>query len=193
MAQDVDSEFETAGLWHDEALALRAVLKGCGLDEALKWGKPCYSHDGGNICIIQRFRDFLALMFFKGALVDDPDGILAPQGPNSRSGYRVTFNSLEEVEAKADAVRACAASAIEVERRGLKIEAVEPRDLDLPDELVDAFDTDPDFRAAFEALTPGRQRGYVLHFAGAKQAATRTSRIETSRTSIFRGKGLQDR
>lgn len=190
---DLDALFDEAALWREEALALRNILLDCGLSEEMKWGKACYSHNGANICIIQRFKAHLALMFFKGALVQDVDGILAPQGPNSRSGYRATFNSVQEVKHAAGSIRACIASAIEVEEKGLRLEAPAPGDLDLPEELVFAFDEDPDLRAAFDELTPGRQRGYVLHFSGAKQSATRTARIGRCRQRILAGKGYNER
>ena len=187
----LDRQFSEAKLWREEALALRAVLLDCGLTEAMKWGKPCYGQDGANIAIIQRMKGFLALLFFKGALLDDPDGILAPQGPNSRSGYRAVFTSVQDVERMAPSIRACVRQALEVERKGLKVET--STEIDLPEELVFAFDEDPDFRAAFEALTPGRQRGYALYFSDAKQSETRTSRIEKYRQKIFDGKGFHDR
>ncbi len=183
--------FTSADKWRSEAQALRVILLDCGLEEALKWGKPCYSHDGANICIIQRMKDFLALMFFKGALVEDADGLLVPQGPNSRSGYRATFTSVAQVNQAADSLRSCVQSAIDVERRGLKLE--KPGQPDLPEELVSAFDDDPGFRAAFDALTPGRQRGYALHFSDARNAETRFRRINKYREAIFDGKGLHDR
>lgn len=187
----LDRQFSEAKLWREEALALRAVLLDCGLTEAMKWGKPCYGQDGANIAIIQRMKGFLALLFFKGGLLDDPDGILAPQGPNSRSGYRAVFTSVQDVERMAPSIRACVRQALEVERKGLKVET--STEIDLPEELVFAFDEDPDFRAAFEALTPGRQRGYALYFSDAKQSETRTSRIEKYRQKIFNGKGFHDR
>ena len=187
----LDRQFSEAKLWREEALALRAVLLDCGLTEAMKWGKPCYGQDGANIAIIQRMKGFLALLFFKGALLDDPDGILAPQGPNSRSGYRAVFTSVQDVERMAPSIRACVRQALEVERKGLKVET--STEIDLPEELVFAFDEDPDFRAAFEALTPGRQRVYALYFSDAKQSETRTSRIEKYRQKIFDGKGFHDR
>lgn len=191
MTGRLDSMFSDADNWRDEAQALRAILLDCGLTEDIKWGKPCYSHDGANICIIQRMKDFLALLFFKGALVNDPDGILAPQGANSRSGYRATFTSVDDVERMAGSLRACVRDAIEVERQGLKVE--KSSEIDLPEELAFAFDDDPDFRAAFEALTPGRQRGYCLYFSDAKKAETRTARIGKYRQKILAGKGFHDR
>lgn len=191
MTDTLDAQFETAALWREEALALRGILAGCPLVEARKWAKPCYTHEGANICIMQRMKDHLALMFFKGALVADPEGLLKEQGPNSRSAKRLEFTSLADINDRADAIRALVAAAIEAERAGLKPDAAgEP---DLPEELTEAFGEDPGFRAAFEALTPGRQRGYILHFAGAKQPATRAARIGKHRARILDGLGLHDR
>lgn len=191
MSAALDKTFLTADRWRDEALEVRAILLDCGLTEEKKWNKPCYSMDDENICIIQRMTHFLALMFFKGQLVDDPGGLLKAQGPNSRSAKRLEFNSVDAVKAAADAIRALVASAIEVERKKLKVEGGELPDY--PGELVDAFDEDPDFRKAFEDLTPGRQRGYLLHFNQGKQAATRANRIGKYRQHIFNGKGMHDR
>ncbi|MCK5744886.1 MAG: YdeI/OmpD-associated family protein [Oricola sp.] len=189
---EVDKSFTKAKLWREEADALRAILLDSGLDEELKWGKPCYVHDGRNIAIIQRMKDFLALMFFKGALLDDPDGVLERQGPNSRSGFRVRFTSVKDVARMKKSVKALIREAVEAEKKGLKVEKP-GEEFDLPKELADAFKQDPDFKAAFAALTPGRRRGYVLHFSGAKQSATRAARIEKCRDKIFDGKGFHDR
>lgn len=188
---EVDKSFTKAKLWREEADALRAILLASGLDEELKWGKPCYVHDGKNIAIIQRLKDFLALMFFKGALLNDPDGVLERQGPNSRSGFRIRFTSVKDVARMKKSVKALIREAVDVEKKGLKVEKSD--DLDMPEELADAFNEDPDFKAAFDALTPGRRRGYVLHFSGAKQSATRAARIEKYRDKIFDGKGFHDR
>lgn len=188
---EVEKLFSKATSWRDEADALRTILLDSGLDEDKKWGKPCYSYDGKNIAIIQRMKDFLALLFFKGALLNDPDGILQRQGPNSQSGFRVTFTSTGDVARKRKSLKACIKDAIKVEKAGLKVE--KSYDIDIPEELTSAFDADPDFKAAFDALTPGRRRGYALHFSEAKQSKTRTARIEKYREKIFDGKGFHDR
>ncbi len=191
MTKDLDKQFKNAKLWREEALALRDVLIGCGLDEEMKWGKPCYVHEGANICIIQRMKDFLALMFFKGALIDDPDGVLEPQGPNSRSAFRVTLTSVKDVSRKKKSVKALVRGAIAAEKSGAKVEKAAK--LEFPQELIDAFRDDAEFKKAFNALTPGRQRGYVLHFAAAKQSKTRAARIAKYRDKILDGEGLHDR
>jgi uncharacterized protein YdeI (YjbR/CyaY-like superfamily) len=143
----IDERFDNAELWPREAKKLREILLKSGLTEELKWGKPCYTHNAKNICIIQRMKGFLALLLFKGALLKDPDGVLEVQGPNSRSGYRTRFNSVQDVASKANAVRACVRQAIEVERAGVKLE--DKLDLTYPEELIEILNDDPDFKAAF--------------------------------------------
>jgi uncharacterized protein YdeI (YjbR/CyaY-like superfamily) len=170
--------------------ALRPILLGCGLTEEIKWGKPCYSHDGRNLAIMQEMNDFLALMFFKGALLKDPAEILKSQGPNSRSALRVEFTSVGQVTKLAKTLRAYVADAIEVEDAGLTVGPAP--EVVFVEELQQRLGADPKFRAAFESLTPGRQREYNLHFSSAKQAATRLSRIEKCVPTILTGKGLRD-
>ncbi len=183
--------FGSARLWRQEANELRKIVLRAGLTEELKWGKACYTHDGKNICIIQRMKGFLALLFFKGALLKDPDNVLEVQGANSRGGYRMRFTSVQDVAKMAKSVKDYIREAIEVERAGLKVEKAS--DLQYPEELVDKFAEDAPLRAAFEKLTPGRKRGYVLHFSDAKQSKTRVARIEKYRSRILTGKGLQER
>jgi len=187
----IDRSFSQARDWRLEAGRLREILLASSLTEELKWGKPCYTHDGKNVCIIQRMKGFLALLFFKGALLSDPDGVLEVQGPHSRAGYRMRFTSVEDVERMKKIVKAYVREAIAVEEAGLKVE--KGGDLVYPQELTDAFDADAEFKVAFENLTAGRQRGYVLHFSDAKQSKTRVARIEKYRRKILDGKGLQDR
>ena len=188
--ESVDEYIACSEQWPDEVAALREVLLGCGLAEVVKWGKPCYMHDGSNIVLMQEFKDFLALMFFKGALLDDPDDVLEAQGPNSRSARRMCFTSVDDVTRSAGTVEAYVAQAIEVEASGAEID---PPEMELVEELRDRLEQDPELKAAFEALTPGRQRGYNLHIAGAKQAKTRVARIEKHAPRILEGKGLHDR
>ena len=190
---EVDHCFRHAARWRAEARRLRRILLDCGLTEELKWRTPCYLHDGRNICIIQWMKDLLALLFFKGALLKDPDGVLERQGPNSRSGFRMRFTSVEDVRRMEGSVRASVREAIEVERAGLKVARAKAADLEYPEELVARFAEDPGFEAAFEGLTAGRRRGYVLHFSGAKQSNTQAARIERYRRKILAGKGFHDR
>ena len=187
----VDSYLACAKRWRPESERLREILLSCGLNEALKWGKPCYAHGGGNIAILQSMKDFLALMFFKGALLRDADGALEEQGPNSRSARRLRFVSLERVAAMEKTVRALVGEAIEVERAGLSVP--KPTELKLGGELRARLEGDPPLRAAFAALTPGRQREYNLYFSGAKQPETRANRVEKYVSNILAGKGFRDR
>jgi uncharacterized protein YdeI (YjbR/CyaY-like superfamily) len=191
MNPDVDSYIQRSEQWPEEITALRPILVGCGLDEEIKWGKPCYGREGKNIAIIQEMKDFMALMFFKGALLEDPAGVLRDQGPNSRSARRIEFTSVDEVRNLTEVVKAYVDEAVAVEEAGLKVgPAPEP---DLVDELRERLADDPDLRAAFDALTPGRRREYNLHFSDAKRSATREARIDKYVPKILAGKGLRDR
>ena len=189
--REVDDYLDDMTRWQDEARRLRRVLLGCGLTEALKWRKPCYTHEGDNIAIVQPMKNFLALMFFKGALLDDPKGLLQSQGENTRSALRLCFTSPSEVTKLRADIQGFVRKAIEVEAAGLKV--AKPKRLVLAAELQARLDGDPKLRAAFEALTPGRQRGYNLHISGAKQSKTRAARVEKQVARILAGKGLRDR
>jgi uncharacterized protein YdeI (YjbR/CyaY-like superfamily) len=181
----VDAYFERSEKWPEEMLRLRPTLLAAGLTEEIKWGKPCYSHEGRNIAILQEMKDFLSLMFFKGALLSDPDGVLESQGPNSRSALRIRFTSVDDVDRLAKTVRAYVAEAIDVEDAGLEVGPA-PK-TELVDELQQRLDADPALKAAFEALTPGRQREYNLHVGDAKQSSTRTARVEKYAEQILAG------
>lgn len=187
----MDEHLARSTQWPDELAAMRRVLLGTGLSEHLKWHKPCYAHEGANIVILQEMKGFLAAMFFKGALLEDPAGLLRDQGPNSRSAKRLELNSVAQIEELAPIIADYVAEAVEVERSGRKVPA--PPALELVDELQQLLDADAALAAAFAALTPGRQREYHLHIAGAKQASTRTSRAEACAPKILAGKGLRDR
>ncbi len=190
MNQAVDAYIERSKKWPNEMVELRELLLGCGLAEAMKWGKPCYSEKGRNIAILQEMNDFLSLMFFKGALLDDPDRVLREQGPNSRSALRIEFTSVDEVARLSGPVRALVAEAIAVEDAGLRVgPAPEP---ELVEELRHRLDRDPALKAAFNALTPGRRREYNLYFSGAKQATTREARVDKCVPKVLAGKGFRD-
>jgi uncharacterized protein YdeI (YjbR/CyaY-like superfamily) len=179
--------------WRDEFAALRTVLLDTELTEAFKWHKPCYTHAGKNIVIFQPMNDVCALMFFKGALLHDPQALLREQGEHSRSSLRLEFCSVADVTSMESALRDLVAEAIRVEQAGLRVEdPAPPTHRDYPNELLALMDADPGFRDAFERLTPGRQRGYLLHFNGAKQSATRSARIERVRDRVMEGFGLHD-
>ncbi len=188
---DVDAYIRRSERWPNEIAALRPVLLGCGLSEELKWAKPCYSHGAANIVVVQEMKNFLALMFFKGVLLGDVDGVLEPNGPNSRSASRMCFRSVEDVERLADTVVAYVREAVQLEEDG--VEVGPPPELVLVEELQARLDGDATLRSAFEALTPGRQREYHLHISGAKQASTRESRVDTCVPKILDGRGLRDR
>ena len=171
MNPEVDAYIERSKQWPAEISALRPVLLASGLTEEIKWRKPCYSHEGRNIVILQEMKEFLALMFFKGALLRDTDGVLEDQGPNSRSARRIRFTSVTDVDRLAPTVAAYIGEAIAVEEAGLKMDPAP--DIVPVAELQNRLDQDPEFRAAFESLTPGRQREYNLYFSNAKQAKSR--------------------
>ncbi len=188
---DVDAYIAASDQWADEIAALRPLLLASGLDEHIKWGKPCYALDGANIIIIQEFTEHLALMFFKGILLEDPADVLEDQGPNSHAAKRMTFGSVDEVEGRAGVVAAYVAEAIAVEETGTP---PPPRpEEELAEELQDRLAGDPELAAAFDDLTSGRQREYNLHVSGAKQASTRERRVDRIVPGILDGRGLRDR
>lgn len=178
--------------WSNELQLLREILLSCGLEETIKWRAPCYTFKGKNVVILGAFKDFCCLCFFKGVLLKDTEGILKQQGGNTQSGRIVPFTDTAEIHRLKPILKAYVFEAIEVEKSGLKVEFNSPEELELPDELEVAFQQDTEFQKAFQSLTPGRQKGYLLFFSGAMQSATRTSRIEKYRSRIFDGKGLHD-
>jgi uncharacterized protein YdeI (YjbR/CyaY-like superfamily) len=188
---DVHAYLQASERWPAEIRALRPLLLAAGLDEEIKWGKPCYSHDHANIAIIQEFSDNLALMFFKGILLDDPARVLEEVGPNSHAARRMMFTSVEDVDTHADIVTAYVQEAIAHEDAGTQ---VPPRpEEELAPELAERLADDPELAASFDELTPGRQREYNLHIAGAKQPSTRERRVDNIAPRIRQGKGLRDR
>ncbi len=191
MDPKVDAFIERATAWSAEMAALRSILLDAGLSESIKWGKPTFSADDANIAIFQPMKGFLSLMFFKGALVEDPAGVLRSQGENSRSALRLEFTSAAEIADQADIVRDLVASAIAVEAAGLSVGPAP--ELELVPELAERLAADPDLAAAFDGLTPGRQREYNLHIGDAKQAKTREARIDKVVPQILAGKGMRDR
>lgn len=192
MTSKADTYFETATRWHDEQKALRALLRDCPVTEEFKWRGPCYSAAGGNIVLIGNFKDACTLSFLKGVLLKDPEGILEPPGQNSRSVRMAKFTSVDQIGARASTLKAYVREAVDVEAAGLKV-AFAKDDLDQPDELTERLARDEALKTAFEALTPGRRRGYLLHFSQAKQSKTRCDRIEKWAPHILAGKGMHDR
>jgi uncharacterized protein YdeI (YjbR/CyaY-like superfamily) len=179
---------------HDGALAaLRALLRGAGLDEVFKWRSPCYCRDGGNIATIWSFKDRAAIGFFKGTLLPDPQGLLQAPGENSRAMRVLNFTDAAQVAASAPAIRGFIEAAIAVEARGEAVDFSTGQEIEVPAELTDALDRDPALAAAWAALTPGRRRGWLLQIAAAKQPATRAARITKAAPRILAGKGPNDR
>lgn len=188
---DVDAYLAASTQWPDEITRIRPLLLDCGLDEQIKWGKPCYCLDDANIVLLQEFSEHLALMFFKGVLLDDPDEVLHAQGPNTHGPKRMRFTSVADVEELADTITAYVREAIAHEQAGTELP--ERPDEELAPELVERLAAHDDLAEAFYNLTPGRQREYNLHISGAKQATTRESRIDKITPRILAGKGLRDR
>jgi uncharacterized protein YdeI (YjbR/CyaY-like superfamily) len=180
------------GRWEAATAEMRRVLEGLGMKEERKWGKPTYTVDGKNIVIMQGFKHSFGLGFFQGALLKDPQKILARLG-QVQAGRVMKFAGAQDVAAKADTIRTYVREAIAVERAGLRMKPRETSDLPVPVELKQKFRSSPRFKRAFEALTPGRQRGYLYHFAAAKQSATRAARIEKAMPAIFAGRGFLER
>ena len=190
----VDEVFAQATSWKPEMERLREILLDIDeFTEARKWWQACYVFEGANVAIISAFKDAATLNFFKGSLLADPEGVLVQPGPNSQSSRFWRFTTLEEIDRLEPAIRAYLANAIDVERQGLEVEMKKTEDYPVPEELLQKFEEDPDYQVAFEALTPGRQRGYLLHFAQAKQSKTRASRIEKARERIEAGRGFNER
>lgn len=188
----VEAFFAKNGKWQNELAALRAILLECPVAEDFKWRSPVYTAHGGNVATVWGLKDNAALSFFKGVLLNDPQGILVAPGDNSRSVRMVKFTSVAEIAATKNALKDFIHEAVENEKAGRKVDFPKD-DLKYPEELVERLDGDPDFSAAFEALTPGRRRGWVLHFSGAKQSDTRSSRIDKAAPRILAGKGMHDR
>jgi uncharacterized protein YdeI (YjbR/CyaY-like superfamily) len=189
----VDEFISKSPKWQEELERLRSIVLASGLTEELKWRQPCYSFQGSNIAILGGFKEYCALSFFKGALLKDPQSVLDAPGENTQSARLIRFTSVEEVAAMEPIVKAYIEEAIEVETAGLKVDFKETSEYSMPEELRTKFGENPAFKAAFEALTPGRQRGYLLHFSQPKQSKTREARIEKNIQRILDGKGLQDR
>src|SRR5689334_23161136 len=177
--------------WRAEIAALKRILSGFDLREERKWGKPCYTMHGKNVVIIQGFKEYCALGFFQGALLRDPKQLLVQLG-QVQAARVMKFTGAREIAAKAATIRAYVREAVAAEKGGWRV-ATKPAEIPFPQELKEEFRKDPRFKRAFEALTPGRQRGYLFHFARAKQSRTRTARIEKAMPAIFEGRGLLER
>ena len=180
--------------WQDELEQLRRIVLDCGLTEEVKWGAPCFTADGGNVVILGVFNEYCCLSFFKGVLLKDTDGLLEAPGENSRSGRLIRFTEADQILGMEATLRAYVHEAADLERAGAKVDFSKDRDdVPLPDELTAKLDENAGYRTAWEALTPGRRRGWLLHFSAPKQSTTRTSRIDKAMPRILDGKGLHDR
>jgi len=178
--------------WSSEFAALRQLCLASGLNEELKWGQACYDLEGRNVVLIHGFKDYCALLFMKGALLKDPKSILIQQTKNVQSARQIRFASLADINKQKAAVKACLRDAIAVEKSGVKVKMKSAAEFDVPEEFLKPLDDDPKLAEAFYALTPGRQKGYLLLFAGAKQSATRAARVEKHVPRILKGLGLDD-
>ncbi len=188
---DVDAYLADSDQWPDEIAAIRPILLSCGLVETIKWGKPCYCIDDENVVLLQEFSDHLALMFFQGVLLDDPEGVLHAQGPNTHGAKRMKFTSVGDVETLAEVVKTYVDEAVHHAQAGTELP---PRpEEELATELRERLADDDELAEAFNELTPGRQREYNLHISGSKQAETRNRRIDNVVPRIRKGKGLRDR
>ena len=188
----VDFFFSKAKQWRAEYEKLRGIILACGLIEELKWGKPCYSFEGSNIVLIHGFKEYCAVLFMKGALLKDPKGILIQQTENVQAARQIRFTSVQQIAELEGAVKAYIREAIEVEKSGAEVEYKKTSEFKMPEEFRNKLDKTPALKKAFVALTPGRQRGYLLYFAAAKQSKTREARIEKCAPQIMKGKGLDD-
>jgi uncharacterized protein YdeI (YjbR/CyaY-like superfamily) len=178
--------------WHKELEQLRMIVLDCGLNEELKWGCPCYTFEKNNIVLIHVFKEYCALLFFKGALLKDTKNILVQQTENVQAARQIRFTNLQEITKLKATLKAYIYQAIEVEKAGLKVKLKKTTEFAIPAEFKNRLDKNAALKKAFKALTPGRQRAYLLYFAAPKQSATRESRIEKSIPQILDGKGLND-
>ncbi|PIQ48717.1 MAG: hypothetical protein COW03_08860 [Cytophagales bacterium CG12_big_fil_rev_8_21_14_0_65_40_12] len=192
MNPKVDFFFNKDSQWQKEYQKLRAIVLDCGLVEELKWGVPCYTHQNTNIVLIHGFKDYCAFLFHQGALLNDSAEILIQQTENVQAARQIRFTNLQEIVDLEATLKAYIYEAIEAEKAGLKVELKKTSEFTKPEEFEQVLEENAALKTAFEALTPGRQRGYLLHFAQPKQSKNRVSRIEKSIPQIFAGKGLND-
>jgi uncharacterized protein YdeI (YjbR/CyaY-like superfamily) len=192
MDPKVDFYFDKEKKWQKEIEQLRIIVLDCGLTEELKWGCPCYTFTNSNIVLIHVFKEYCALLFFKGVLLNDPEGILIQQTENVQSARQIRFTNLKEIIEKKRFIKAYIYEAIEVEKAGLQVKLKKTADFKIPEEFQNKLHKNAALKEAFEALTPGRQRAYIFHFSQPKQSKTRESRVEKYVPHILEGKGLDD-
>ncbi|HTO03833.1 MAG TPA: YdeI family protein [Opitutus sp.] len=192
MNPKVDSAINALAKWREETEKLRAIALACQLTEELKWDCPCYTHEDRNVVLIHGFKDYCALLFFKGALLKDPKNILVQQTENVQAARQIRFTGIREIVGMKNVVKAYIEEAIAAEKAGLDVPLKKTAEFKVPEELKNKFSEASALKTAFAALTPGRQRAYLLHFSAPKQSATRASRIEKCVPHILAGKGLND-
>jgi len=188
----VDFFFTKASKWQEEFRRLRTIILSCGLTEELKWGKPCYTFQQSNVVLIHGFKEYCALLLMKGALLKDAKRILIQQTENVQAARQIRFTNVQEIVKMERILKAYVKEAIEIEKAGLEVNYKKTSAFKVPEELQNKLDAIPALRTAFDALTPGRQRGYLLYFSEAKQSKTRESRVEKCMPQILKGKGLDD-
>lgn len=193
MNPKVDFYFDKAKKWQTEIKKMREIVLECHLDEELKWGSPCYTYEKKNIVLIHVFKEYCAFLFFKGALMKDKKGILIQQTENVQAARQIRFTDIKEIKKLEATLKAYIYEAIEVEESGAKVEFKKTKEFEMPEEFQKKLDKNAKLKTAFNALTPGRQRAYLLYFASAKQSKTRESRIEKCIPQILDGKGLDDK
>ncbi len=189
----VDGFISKAKQWQEEYEELRKIILDCELTEDFKWGVPCYTLDNKNIVLMHGFKEYCAILFPKGALLKDPAGILIQQTENTQAARQIRFTDADQIVEMEPAIKAYVAEAIEVEKAGLEVEFKKTSEFNMPEEFQAQLDENPALKTAFEALTPGRQRAYLLYFSDAKQSKTRAARVERYTSQILAGKGLNDR
>lgn len=192
MNSKVDFFFDKAQQWQEEFEKLRKIALGTELVEDLKWGCPCYTYEGKNIFLIHGFKEYCALLFFKGALMNDPENILIQQTENVQAARQIRFTNLQQIIDLEKIIKEYMFQAVEVEESGVKVEMKKTKEFEIPEEFQQKLDENPELKTAFETLTQGRQRAYLLYFSSAKQSKTRESRIEKYIPEILNGKGLND-
>jgi uncharacterized protein YdeI (YjbR/CyaY-like superfamily) len=192
MNPKVDFYFSKAKKWQKEIEKLRTIVLDCQLTEELKWGVPCYTFQKSNIVLIHVFKEYCAVLFFKGALLNDADNVLVQQTENVQATRQIRFTSVQEITSREATLKAYIYEAIEVEKAGLQVEFKKTTEFTVPEEFQKKLDEVPVLKTAFDALTPGRQRAYILYFSAPKQSKTRESRVEKTMPQILAGKGLND-
>jgi uncharacterized protein YdeI (YjbR/CyaY-like superfamily) len=192
MNPKVDAFLSKAQKWQEEFKKLRMIVLDCGLTEELKWGVPCYTFQKSNIVLIHGFKDYCAILFVKGALLKDAKGVLIQQTENVQAGRQIRFTNVREIVKMEPILKAYIHEAIDVEKTGLKVDLKKTSEYKIPEEFKKKLDEIPDLKTAFDALTPGRQRAYILYFSTPKQSKTRESRVEKYMQQILKGKGLND-